>query len=98
MFFVKYFAFDVVSIYENITLDIFHFLMSTSFLRVVYFFGNILKVMHYAGKASVTQGVIPRCTGIERAQTKLLLSTLKVYIGNRWHRMKPFSLGLQRPF
>ena len=69
IYIVKYFAYDVVSIYENITLDILHFLMSISFL--VYFFGDLLKVMRYARKLSVAQGVIPRCIGTERAQTQL---------------------------
>jgi hypothetical protein len=76
MFFVNSFPYDVVSIYENITLDIFHFLMSISFL--VYFFWDLLKVMRCAGTASVTQGVIPRYSGTERAQTQLLISTLSV--------------------
>jgi hypothetical protein len=44
--------------------------MGISFL--VYFFGDLLKVMRYIGKAFVTQGVIPRCIGTERAQTQLL--------------------------
>ena len=44
-------------------------MMSISFL--VYFFGDLLEVMRYVGKASVTQGLIPRCTGTERAQTTL---------------------------
>ena len=54
--------------------------------------------MRNAGEASVTQGVVPRCTGTEKAQTQLLLSTLRVQFGNRWHRMKCYSLGLQRNF
>ena len=93
MFYVKYFNYDVVSSYENTTLDIFLFLMSISFL--VYFFGDLLKVMRYADKETVTQGVIPRNIGTERSQIQLLLSTPR---GNSWQRMKWFSLGLQRNF
>jgi len=54
--------------------------------------------MRYVGKASVTQCVISRCNGTERTQTQLLFSILRVSFGNRWHRMKWFSLGLQRNF
>jgi hypothetical protein len=43
--------------------------MSISFL--VYFFGHLLRAMRYVSKASITQDVIPRCTGTERAQTSL---------------------------
>jgi hypothetical protein len=61
----KYFAYDLDFLYDSVTLDILHCLMSISFL--VYFFGYLVKVMRYVGKASITQEVIPRCTRIERA-------------------------------